>query len=84
MFSQKTLPDISIQTTELLKNTFCEIPYQASLKSTSQNYIAYAFVLVTSKNWKYWQFLEHDGNIVLMNNNNKKITKTFELDLKFK
>lgn len=42
MFSQKTVPDISVQTTELLKNTFCEIPYQAPPKSTSQSYAAYA------------------------------------------
>lgn len=82
MFSQKTLPDISIQTTELLKNTFCGIPSQAWLKSTSQNYIAYAFAFVTSKNWKYLQFLQHDGNIVLTTTT--KITKTLELDLKFK
>lgn len=83
MFSQKTLPDISIQTTELLKNTFCGIPYQAWLKSTSQNYIDYAFTYVTSKNWKYLQFLQHVGNIVLTTTTTK-ITKILELDLKFK
>lgn len=47
MFSQKTLPDISIQTAELLKNTFCGIPYQAWLKSTAQNHIARALAFTS-------------------------------------
>ena len=75
MFSQKTLPDISMQTTELVKNIFCGIPYQAWLKSTSQSYMAYAFALVTSKNWKYLQFLQCNGNVVLTNNNNNNNNK---------
>lgn len=82
MFSQKTLPDISVQTTELLKNTFWGIPYQAPLNCTSQSYSAYALAFYFQKLKIFRFFLWHDGNTGFMN---KKIfTGSLELNLKFK